>query len=64
MNKRIYFVKPVKKGWVIERPDGSYVNDNVFKDKVSATKHLKTLVALGYANDAPPTQTKNRSNDE
>lgn len=48
MIRGCYTVMAHKKGWVIKRPDGTFVNDNVFKTKVSATTHLKTLIALNY----------------
>lgn len=43
-----YKVKPVKDGYVIERPDGSHVDNHVWKHKRHAEKRLEIMDALGY----------------
>ena len=44
-----YKIKPVKGGWIIERPDGSAVDDFVFKDKFKAERRLEIIIAMGWS---------------
>jgi len=41
-------IKLASSGWIIEREDGSIVNDLRFPSKEEANEHLERLKALGY----------------
>jgi len=43
-----YLIKPVKKGFVIERPNGTHVNEWIFKDKGKAEAYLQRLRDFRY----------------
>lgn len=42
------FVKGNSKGFAIEKPDGSYVNEYIHPRKEYAQNHLDTLYAFGH----------------
>lgn len=44
----MYKIKQVKKGWVIERSDGSYVNEIVFRTLEDANAYLDRLRFMGF----------------
>jgi len=43
-----YKIKPYKKGYVIERPNGTHVNELIFKDKGKAEAYLQRLRDFRY----------------
>lgn len=44
----MYQIKKIKKGFVIEREDGSICNEWVFGTEKQAKKYLELLIAMGY----------------
>ena len=43
-----YIIKKVDKGYVIVRPDGTYVNETIFKKYSMALARLETYRMMGY----------------